>query len=294
MKRLAWLFLVLLLLALLAACAPATSFVAAPTFRFLPEGSGLVRLEPPGVGSGAAVFRFNLEAANPNAFGVTLAGLDFELAVNGRRAASSRFVGGVSLAPQGTSPLALEVAVPLVEGVALLGDVARLIAGEPTRYTLTGTVTLEVLGMRQRLPSATLAAGEVRQPLALLAPEVRFVPEASGLREFTPTRAVVEVGLELHNPGPLGYLFRAPDLTLQLAGTRLGQAGLVREPVRPFARTPLALRFEFNPLSLGAVAAQLGAGSPLELGVQGAFVLELPGVTTQAFPARELAQGVLR
>jgi hypothetical protein len=294
MKRLAWLFSLLLLLALLGACAPATGFVAAPSFRFVPEGSGLVRLEPPGVGAGAAVFRVNLEATNPNAFGVTLAGLDFELALNGRRAAASRFVGGVSLAPQGSSPLALEVAVPLVEGVALLGDLARLIAGESTRYTLTGAVTLEVLGVRQRLPSATLAAGEVRQPLALLAPEVRLVPERSGLREFTPKRAVIEVGLELHNPGPLGYLFRAPDLALYLSDIRLGQAGLVREPVRPFARTPVALRFEFNPLSLGAAAAQLAAGSPLNVGVQGEFALELPGIAAQTFPARELARGVLR
>jgi len=197
----------------LSACVPgAVPLLEAPTFRLMSAGSGLVRLDPPGVGSGAAVFRFNLEVFNPNPFGLTLDRIDFDLAVNGRRAASSSFAGGLALAPRGSSPLTLEVAVPLATGLGLLSDLARLIAGEPTTYALQGVVTVDLLGVRQRLPAVTLASGTISQPLVLAAPRVSFSLEQSGLRELSLTRAVVELAFTLENPSPLGYLFRAPEL----------------------------------------------------------------------------------
>lgn len=288
-----------LLLWLLTACAPVTGpLLQAPTFRLIGDGSGLVRLDPPGVGSGAAVFRFNLEVTNPNPFALTLAGIDFDLAINGRRAASSSFVGGIALAPRGTSPLALEVSVPLAEGLQLLGDLVRLIAGEPTSYALQGTVIVDLLGARQRLPAVTLASGTISQPLALVMPRVSFNAELSGLRELSLTRAVVEIALDLENPGPLGYRFRAPEVTLELAGAAIGTGRVVTQPVAAFASAPLLLRFEFNPLTFGpALAAQLtalSAGSTVQVRVSGDVVLELPGITSQAFGAQQLVSGALR
>jgi len=55
------------------------------------------------------------------------------------------------------------------------------------------------------------------------------------------------------------------------------------------------LRLEFNPLGFGAaLPARLAAGGPLNVILSGGFVLELPGVTSQVFPAQRLADGVLR
>jgi len=287
--------LVLLSLAL-SACVPgAGPLLETPTFRLISAGSGLVRLDPPGVGSGAAVFRFNLEVVNPNPFGLTLDRIDFDLAVNGQRAASSSFVGGLALAPRGSNPLTLEVAVPLAAGLGLLGDLVRLIAGEPTTYALQGTVVVDLLGVRQRLPTATLASGTISQPLALAAPRVALSLERSGLREVSLTRAVVELAFTLENPGPLGYLFRAPELTLELGGAAIGVGRAVTEPVAAFSTTPVLLRLEFNPLGFGAaLPARLAAGGPLNVGLRGWFVLELPGVTSRVFPAQLLADRVLR
>ena len=59
-----------LLSLVLSACLPgAVPLLETPTFRLISAGSGLVRLDPPGVGSGAAVFRFNLEADIPPPLG---------------------------------------------------------------------------------------------------------------------------------------------------------------------------------------------------------------------------------
>jgi len=280
----------------LSACVPgAVPLLEAPTFRLMSAGSGLVRLDPPGVGSGAAVFRFNLEVFNPNPFGLTLDRIDFDLAVNGRRAASSSFAGGLALAPRGSSPLTLEVAVPLATGLGLLSDLARLIAGEPTTYALQGVVTVDLLGVRQRLPAVTLASGTISQPLVLAAPRVSFSLEQSGLRELSLTRAVVELAFTLENPSPLGYLFRAPELALELAGAAIGTGRAVTESVAAFSTTPVLLRLEFNPLGFGAaLPARLAAGGPLNVILSGGFVLELPGVTSRVFSTQRLADGVLR
>ena len=82
----------LLLVFLLNACAPsAGNFVKAPKFKLLAENSGLVRLNPPGVGTPSATFLFNLEVQNPNSFRLSLAGLDFDLFVNGKRSVRGQF-----------------------------------------------------------------------------------------------------------------------------------------------------------------------------------------------------------
>ncbi|HEX7022041.1 MAG TPA: LEA type 2 family protein [Trueperaceae bacterium] len=288
----------ILLLLALSACAPGANLIQSPTFRFVPEGSGLVRLEPLGIGSGQAVFRINLEVTNPNPVGLQLAGLDFDLALGGHRIASSRFDGGLSLAAQGTSKLSLEVAVPLAHSLQLSQDLTRLVAGEPTQYTLTGTVTVDIFGMHQQLPTAVLASGTIRQPLRLVAPHIRFLPDASGVRELGFNRAVVEVALEVENPSPLGYVFRAPSLALSLGGVRVARADTVSAPIAPVSSQQLALRFEFRPAALGTALygqlAALSVGGSLSLTVAGDFALEIPGITSRSFPASQLVSGVLR
>lgn len=66
---------------LLAACVPGASVVSPPAFQLC--SGALVRLEPPGVGRGAAVVRLELDVRNPNPIGVEIAGLDGDLHLAG-------------------------------------------------------------------------------------------------------------------------------------------------------------------------------------------------------------------
>lgn len=65
-------YLTFLLLSLLTACVPNINSVEPPTFRPFPESLTLLRLDPPGVGSGDATFRLELEVDNSNAFALSL------------------------------------------------------------------------------------------------------------------------------------------------------------------------------------------------------------------------------
>jgi hypothetical protein len=57
--------------------------------------------------------------------------------------------------------------LPLEQAPELVGDIERLLAGEPTRYRIEGTATAEVVGFRRRLTSVVLAEGTIVQPFPL-------------------------------------------------------------------------------------------------------------------------------
>ncbi len=290
MKRLA-----LALLALLAGCLPNLNTLQPPRFTFMPEGSGLLRLDPPGVGEAQAVFRFNLNVQNPNAFGLHLAGLDGQFFLNGRRVAESSFAGEVNLPAGVSSPLALEVRAPLSEGLPLLADLALLLAGRPTEYRVEARPILAFGGLEQPLPSFTIVAGRLEQPLALLAPSLTLDAEASGLREASLSRAVYEVVLRASNPGPLGFVLEASSLELSVAGQRLASLGGVRAELPAFSESRIAVPFELSPAALGVLAGGVieGVRGDSPISVEGALRLELPGITRLVLEPGVLVNGVL-
>lgn len=292
LRRPAVLLALVALAALLAACAPAASLLAPPEFR-LREGARLERLEPPGVGGGAAVFVLPLEVENPNAFGLRLASLDGSLFVDGVRAADTAFRGGVALPARGRAPLTLEVRAPLAEAPALLAQLGELALGQETRLRLDGTVGVDVLGRAQTLPTVTLVDTTVRQPLRLEPPRVRLDRDATSAR-LDGLRLRVRVGLELDNPLPVGYLLRAPELTLSLAGRAVGTAGLPATPVPAEGSGRAVLDFDVPVADLGAaLLARLRGGGGVELALGGELALELPGILGERVRVDELVRGTL-
>lgn len=283
------------LIGLLSGCIPGVGgLIESPRFSLAPNGAQLVRLDPPGVGPAAALFRFNIDVENPNSFGLNLAGIDFDFFVEGNQVARSQFRDGVQLAANGRSQLTLDASVPLREGIQLLVDLAELIIGEPTDYRIDGTVSVRALGSVQRLPELTIVSGTLTQPIRLAPPQVRLASGRTGVREISTQRVVVGVGLELRNPTPVGFLFRAPDLTLTLGNATIGRAGLVEQPVPALSTSSLDLTFEFSPFRFASQAATLTSGGSLNLGLGGDFALVVPGITTSNFPTQQLVSGLLR
>jgi LEA14-like dessication related protein len=274
--------LLLTLLVPLSACAPAvTTLVSPPTFRVVEAETSLLRIEPAGVGSGAALVHLELEAHNPNPFAIQLAGLDGDLFLAGQRAAGSSFREGVALPANGRSRLGLDVEVPVQGAQQLLTQFARLVAGEAVAYRMDATVSVDVLGALQRFPSLTVAQGELRLPGGLQPPTVRLDTANSSIR-LSVLSVQVDVGLIVDNPLPIGYFVRAPEVSLRLDGNHVGRASLPRTPVAASSISGTVLRFELGLADVGAAMMtrlQGGAGG-MRIGLGGDLAVEIPGVVS--------------
>lgn len=153
--------LLFLLLFALTGCIPgAQQLVQSPTFVIIDPGAEVLSFELPLLGSGNAVFRLHMQVTNPNTFALNLAGINFDFFVNDKLAISSSFTEGVNLVAGGSSPLVLDITVPLLRGVELVSDISALLAGASTSFALQGTVSVDVFGGVQVLPSATLVSGQ--------------------------------------------------------------------------------------------------------------------------------------
>ncbi len=280
----------------LVSCAPTANVLAVPTFQLDAANSGFVRIDPPGIGDGTALFRMALTVRNPNAVGVKLAGLDGALFLSSTRAATATFRGGIDVPANGTAALLLDVRVPLGAAPALLDTIANYFAGSGTPYRLDAAVTIEVFGVPQRFPDFTLARGELAPARGLLAPQLQLV--GGELRFESVNSVALAVNLRLTNPGILGMRVTAPSLQLAVAGAPAATGSLTTVELPAGGSSEVALTFRFNPLALGAaVAAQVQAastGAGLALGLNGAWQLEAPGIASVALQGTSLLNDILR
>lgn len=278
------------LLMLLVACAPgATSLVLAPTFRVVGSETTLLRLDPDGVGRSEALIHLELEARNPNPLGLTLARLDGDLYLAGQRVAASSFRDGLSLPAGASSRLGLDISVPVSGAPNLLAQLGRLVDGQPVEYRLDAVVGVDVFGTTRSFPSATVARGTVELPGGLRPPTVRFDPGATTVR-FSGTSAVIEIGLLVDNPVPIGYMLYAPSLQLTLDGSRVASASMGPVPVTSSSQSRATARFRVGLAEAGGAVSRLGSGvGGVRFGLDGELRLEVPGISTVEAALRDVA-----
>jgi len=297
---LAALFAVLPVAGLLTACLPGTApALAAPTFRLQTDATRIVRLDPPGLtGDAALVVRVALRVTNPNPIAVRLDRLDGELWLGGVAAAGLSFVGGIELPARAEAPLALDVTVPLGRLDALVGALTDAVAGRPVAYRIDAAVGIDVLGVPTRFPAVTVARGEVRQAdLVPAAPRVRFDAANTGVREVRFDRITIAVGLIVDNPGPLGFVLRAPDARLRLGDREVASFGLPAIAVPAGGSARLGQEIVVNPVAVGVVIATqlqaLGAGgsAALDAAIVGRWELDLGVLGRWTSPAGALVVG---
>src|SRR5690606_38399195 len=148
-RRSSLLLAVVLLGVMLSACVPTANVLSVPTFTLDAAQSGFVRIDPPGIGEGADLFRLTLTVRNPNAIGVRLAGLDGALLLRNTRAATATCRGGIDVPAGGSASLTLDVKVPLGAAPELLDTIATYFGGAATPYRLDAAVTIDVFGAPQ-------------------------------------------------------------------------------------------------------------------------------------------------
>jgi hypothetical protein len=290
--------LVFAILAPLVGCAPgAVPGVGAPTFRLVPGGSGIQRLDLTDDGA-RLVVRTTLRVANPNPVGLRLASLDGALLLRELPAADVRFVGGVDVPPQGAAELVLDVAIPL-PGAAGLADAAlALVGGAPVAFRIEAAVGVDLFGVRTAFPRATLLQGELQgPPLAAVAPRLRWVPEAAGIVGLRAGRIVVGLAFDVENPGVLSYRASVPDAALRIDGREVARVRVAELVVPAGSSVRWVQEVAIDPLALGAgLSARLASGAlvaPVEVALAGGWSLDLGPLGRVALPAATLGSGPL-
>lgn len=273
-------------------------------FELVAEGSGLRRLDLPGIGEGspAATVRVRTRVSNPNPVAVRIAGLDFDLYVNGNRAGSGSFTGGVELPPRGQTVLDLEVTIGLEGAGRLVADLAEAARGQRTTYRLAGTVSLAAdrLG-NPRFGPLTIVSGTVSSPLTVVFPTFRLEPDGSGITELKlpdpvsghPGLVRVRFLVLVENPGALGYNLTGTSLHLAVAGVDVARAGFPPGAgVRSYSTSILEVVFEFPLRNLGlgvtGVFWSAARGEPVLSVVRGSLTLDSGAVGRFPLPASEL------
>ena len=282
-------------LVVLGACVPgADGALGPPTFRFQSEGSGFVRLDVAAVTAPSATFRMVLDVVNPNPVPVRLALLEGDLVVASVPSARVRFVDGIDLPARGQARVTLDVTIAADALPALSGAFADALLGRPVAYRLDAEVGIEVIGVLQRFPRATVAAGEVRSGLTLAAPTVRYDAAASGVRSVAFDRVVVDLAFHVENAGAVGMIVRAPDVRVAVGGRTVATVQVPPTPLPAGGGARVVQELVINPTQLGAaIVAELtrlaaGQASSLRITLSGAWDLEVPGIVSRRIEAAQL------
>lgn len=293
MRKFFFLFPVMVsLIIILSSCVPSLSVLQAPKFRLISEGSGLQSINPSGIGSSEAVFLFYLEATNPTPLAMNMQGLDFDFYINNRYVADGRTATGVSLPAGGSNRIPVEIRIPLENNLTLLTDFVGLVAGQPTSYRIDGTVVLDLFGLQQALPKITLVEGNLQEAFPLQIPSFTLIPGSSGINIGLGTVGI-QVGMEVSNPGPMGYILRAPNLHLKLGNTQLAVGQVIEVPIPAFGSAIVPIRLDVNALQLASDIATIGLSGEVSMELSGSFGLDVPGITQGTFPAQTLLSGLL-
>jgi hypothetical protein len=288
-----------LLFWLLAACLPGGRVTSAPTFRLVPEGSGLTHLDVVAPGGPSATFRLVMDVADPATAGLRLVSLEGTLFLDDVRAGSVTLPSPAELPPRGRARLALDVGLESDAFPALRTVFVDALAGAAVPYRFEAEVAVEVAGTRQTFPRATLLAGSVVSPARVTAPRLTLDRAASGVRSVGFDRVVIDLGLSLHNDGPVGVQVRGPDLRLGLGGRDVATVHLPITRLAPGEAASLAQEIVLNPVQLGpAIVAELtrlaaGQAGGVELSLRGAWELEVPGVLTRTTAVDDLLRARL-
>ncbi len=114
---------------------------------------------------------FNVQIENPNPIGIKLAGLDWDLAVDGKKLASGKSTKGVDLPKEATATSDFVVQFPLVEVASSLFDVLQK---ETVDYVLDAVFKVGTEEQSFQIPATHKGKAPVPKPPVLGVKTVKF------------------------------------------------------------------------------------------------------------------------
>ena len=281
----------LLLTIVVAGCAPAGEIRVAepigtiqpPTFELVPGFTSIERFDPPGTGTDLELTIGTL-VRNPNTFGITVDRITYRVRLTNVEVATGVLEQSVYLEPGATAPVRFEIATGLERRPRLLRAILAAFADEPVPFEVHGRVSFSspsyAFESRDRLlvSGATLARQSLEQPrLAVDESLSRIYVVQAGV-------PVVQVVLQIENPGDIGYFLYGRDLELSLGGAPLGREDLPPTPIPAGRSQQVTILFypvveRLTAPAATALDAAL-AGIPTLLQIQGELRLDVLGVDT--------------
>jgi LEA14-like dessication related protein len=213
--------------------------------------------------------RFDVALANPNPVGVSLAGFDYRLTIDGVEFLTGAVEKAVSIPARGSSTIPVPVAFrydTLISAVASLTDAAE----SPYQMSVGFSFDVPVLG-KVRVPSSLKGTIPV-----IRVPRVRV----SGLRleQLSLEAASLALSLEIGNPNGFPFTLEAMEYSFDVGGRRwaAGRAAKV-EAIGPGSVGRLYLPLKLNLLTAGrTVAEALGKRGPVSFVLDGRTAVSTP------------------
>lgn len=214
----------------------------------------------------SAEFLFDIQVHNPNAVGVTLAGLDYELRVNEVPFLDGNQSKGVEIPAEGTTLVRLPMSVRFRDVYQTLATLSRR---DSASYTLTCGLTFDLpVAGRSRVP---VSHGGTFPLLKL--PE--FEVASMKLHRLTFEEADLQLNLRIHNPNAIGFEVQALEYEFIVEDRRWAQGEIRRNAqVSAAGASLVAIPVSVNFARLGSYALNLiSDGRPFVYRLKGHFDL---------------------
>lgn len=287
------------LLTLLAGCLPAVRELRAEPlepveplrFELVPGRTRIERFDPPGAGSSVEL-TVTAQAQNPNAFGVRLERVAYEVFLAGKSVGQGEVAPGSFIAAGAEVPVRFAMVASLAGDAALVRAVAQAFTGTPLPVRIEG---IEVFASESHEFSSarrTLLAGEVSARQLIAPPRLRLDEGASSVFLLRPGLPVVRVVVTASNSGPIGYFLYGQELALELGGELVARQDMPPVPVPAGQASRFELLFYPQVAQLSSAARSLLdaalQGIPTALELRGDFAVDVLGVDSYPVPETRL------
>ncbi len=251
-------------------------------FEVVPGQTAVERFDPPGAGA-TVELSIGLQVKNPNAFGVTLERVAYEVVLAGKAVSTATVAPGSFIAAGEQAPLRLRVTASLEGEPELIRAVAKAFSTTPLPFRLDGVTVFASRSHAVSTARRTLVSGAALARELVAPPALRLVDAQSRVFSLRPDAPVIQLAVDADNAGGIGY-FLYGEVRVFLGGQDLGAQDFTPVPVPAAQNSRFDLLFYPQPSRLDAAArAALDAalqGIPTLLELRGDLLLDVLGVDT--------------
>lgn len=297
--------LLLLLVAVLAACAPRTEVrtveaigTTLPVDLELVSGqTSIERFDPPGAG-GRLELTVGTLARNPNEFGVRLETINYVVFLEGKSVARGGMTPDIYLEAAATAPVRFDIATSLAGQADLLKAAARAFADRPLQFKVEGTMRFATATHVYETRNKVIVSGATLARQTVQGPVLRLSEADSKVFMLRPDVPVVQLVLQAVNPGDIGYFLYGKDLGLTLGNWPMATEDMSPVPLAAGQSSRIDILFYPNLHELTddarvALEAALGGYTTL-VRLDGELFMDVLGVDSFPVPGGWSVTGFVR
>ena len=286
----------LLLSVFLVACFPArgpirriqaTDEIQPPLFDLVEGQTFVERFDPPGAGANVELV-IAAQVSNPNNFGITLESVAFDVSLAGERVLRGELEPDIFIGAGLQVPLKFSLDSSLEGRTSLIKAVAQTYTGASLNFMVTGSSVFSSLDFTFDTRRSTLLSGQMNARDTVTPPGLRIDDGASSAFMLRADAPVVQVLVDIDNPGEVGYFVYGRDVALYLNAQEIAVQDIVPSPLPAGEGRKLELLYypdldRLTPEARAALNAVLN-GTTTAAELRGELLLDVLGVDTFSVP----------